>query len=284
MIKSRADKNRAIVEDPICCQQCVICRGFYNTGNGQLGGIRLINIISGFVQPGITLVLDAQLITGREDRFNRRTAIRLEALIIFIRSGIIIAISPPEQNRISGQQCIHAVFRDAGVFGNVFQFIIRQGANERIQRPIRGVMHEIRNARIKSVVLDPDLGEHLAAPDLVRSNTVDVGQVDRSRNIFHTGQCCKVFFQRKWHPGRSSVHLDGQTSIRRIQIIRQHDTPSDIKAADCDQQDRTADADLRCKRKLRQTELFGLAFLLLCCLWAGQNSRQECAQQHSNQK
>ena len=283
MIKSRADKNRAIVEDPICCQQCVICRGFYNTGNGQLGGIRLINIISGFVQPGITLVLDAQLITGREDRFNRRTAIRLEALVIFIRSGIIIAISPPEQNRISGQQRLHAVFRDAGVFGNVFQFIIRQGANERIQRPIRGIMHEIRNARIKSVVLDPDLGEHLAAPDLVRSNTVGVGQVDRSRNIFHTGQCCKIFFQRKWHPGRS-VHLDGQTGIRRIQIIRQHDTPSDIKAADCDQQDRTADTDLRCKRKLRQTELFSLAFLLLCCLWAGQNSRQECTQQHSKQK
>ena len=34
----------------------------------------------------------------------------------------------------------------SGGFGNVFQFIIRQGANERIQRPIRGVMHEIRNA------------------------------------------------------------------------------------------------------------------------------------------
>ena len=132
MVKSRTDKNRAAEKDPVCCQQCVIACRLYDTGNGQLGGVRPVDLIPGFILPGITLVLEAQLVSGRKNRFNQRTAIRLEALIIFIRSGVIIAISPQGQNRIPCQQRLYFLVRNAGICGNAAQFIIRQSTDERI--------------------------------------------------------------------------------------------------------------------------------------------------------
>ena len=118
MVKSCTDKNRAAENEPVCCQQCVVVCRLYDTGNGQLGGIRPVDIIPGFILPGITLVLDAQLVSGRKNRFNQRTAIRLEALIIFIRSGVIIAISPQGQNRIPCQQRLYFLVRNAGLCGS----------------------------------------------------------------------------------------------------------------------------------------------------------------------
>ena len=94
------------------------------------------SLIPGFILPGITLVLEAQLVSGRKNRFNQRTAIRLEALIIFIRSGVIIAISPQGQNRIPCQQRLYFLVRNAGICGNAAQFVLRQGADSRVQRSL----------------------------------------------------------------------------------------------------------------------------------------------------
>jgi len=192
MIKSRADKNRAIVEDPICCQQCVISCRLYDTGNGQLGGVRPVDIIPGFILPGITLVLDAQLVSGCENRFNQRFAIRLEALIIFIRSGVIIVISPQGQNRIPCQQRLCFLVRNAGICGNAAQFVLRQGADDRIQRSFFCILHQVRNVRIETVALDPDIGKHLAGLDLVGRHGIDIGQINCGGNLFHPGQCSEV--------------------------------------------------------------------------------------------
>ena len=79
MVKSRTDKNCAAEKEPVCCQQCVIACRLYDTGNGQLGGVRPVDLIPGFILPGITPILDTQLVSGRKNRFNQRTAIRLEA-------------------------------------------------------------------------------------------------------------------------------------------------------------------------------------------------------------
>ena len=100
---------------------------------GQLGGIRPVDLIPGFILPGITPVLDTQLVSGCKNRFNQRTAIRLEALIIFIRSGVIIAISPQGQNRIPCQQRFYFLVRNAGICGNAAQLVLRQSTDCRIQ-------------------------------------------------------------------------------------------------------------------------------------------------------
>ena len=118
MVKSRTDKNCAAEKEPVCCQQCVVVRRLYDPGNGQLGCIRPVDLIPCFILPGITLVLEALLVSGRKNRFNQRTAIRLDALIIFIRSGVIIAISPQGQNRIPCQQRLYFLVRNAGICGN----------------------------------------------------------------------------------------------------------------------------------------------------------------------
>ena len=167
MVKSRTDKNCAAEKEPVCCQQCVIACRLYDTGNGQLGGVRPVDLIPGFILPGITPILDTQLVSGRKNRFNQRTAIRLEALIIFIRSGVIIAISPQGQNRIPCQQCLYFLVRNAGICGNAAQFVLRQGADSRVQRSSFCILQQARNVRIETVVLDPDIGKHLAGLDLV---------------------------------------------------------------------------------------------------------------------
>ena len=168
MIKSRTDKNRAAGNEPVCCQQRVAVRRLYDTDNGQLGCIRPVDLIPGFILPGITPVLDAQLVSSCENRFNRNAALRLGVLLIVrVRSGVIIAISPQGQNRIPCQQRLYFLVRNAGICGNAAQFVLRQGADSRVQRSLFCISQQARNVRIETVVLDPDIGKHLAGLDLV---------------------------------------------------------------------------------------------------------------------
>ena len=127
-----------------------------------------------------------------QNRFNQRTAIRLEALIIFIRSGVIIAISPQGQNRIP--------LPAASLFPRPKRRHLRQcGAVRPPARRRRSysaflfcILHQVRNVRIETVALDPDIGKHLAGLDLVGRHGIDIGQINCGGNLFHAGQCSEV--------------------------------------------------------------------------------------------